>query len=184
MSKYKYIIGKIGDFTFKSDEPLAIGMECSKRIQNSRESGFSAKVINWAWDNLVSENTTGNTFNENSVFMKIVDDKQTALKNGGNIMSKYIDGEELDEFQMDVTFKDHQVFESVETLMGSLIGPDDNTDGQDMVSAMVAIVDSTKDIMKRYGVHICAPHYTVEDGNYLPCYNMEDRCPYCTKKTK
>ena len=80
MSKYKYIIGKIGDFAFKSDEAFAIGVECSKRIHNSRESGFSAKVIDWAWKNLVSENTAGNTFNENGVFMKIVDDKHIALK--------------------------------------------------------------------------------------------------------
>ena len=182
MSKYKYIIGKIGDFDFKSDEALAIGVECSKRIHNSRESGFSAKVINWALKNLVSENTTGNTFNENGVFMKIVDDKHTALKTERTVMSKYIDGEVLDNFQMDVTFSEHHTFEAVENLIACLIGPEDKTSGGDMMNAMVDIVSSTKEIMKKYGVRVCAPHYTIEDGKYLPCYNMDTRCEYCTKK--
>ena len=159
-------------------------MECGKRIPNSRKSGFSAKVIDWAWKNLVSQNTTGNTFNENGVFMKIVDDEQTTLNNGGNTMSKYISGKELDDFQMDVTFKGQYAIECVETLMNSLIGPDNNTSPGDTMNAMVDILNHTKDIMKQYGVHVCAPHYTVEDGNYLPCYNMDTRCPYCTKKNK
>lgn len=101
-------------------------------------------------------------------------------------MSKYIDGKELDDFQMDVTFKGDYTIECVSALMSSLISPDNTTSllGDDTMNAMVDILNHTKDIMKRYGVHVCAPHYTVEDGNYLPCYNMDSRCPYCTKKSK
>ena len=99
-------------------------------------------------------------------------------------MSKYIDGEELNVFQMDVTFKDHHVFESVETLIGSLIGPDDNSNGIQMMDTMVEIVNKTKDIMREHGVQVCAPHYTIEDDKYLPCYNMPTRCSYCNYKNK
>lgn len=76
----KYIDGQINDFKFTSDEPFAIGIECSKRIPNSRESGFSAKIIDWAWKNLVGKNTIGNTFDENGVFMVIVEDEQNQVE--------------------------------------------------------------------------------------------------------
>ena len=76
----KYIDGQINDFRFTSDEPFSIGIECSERIPNSRESGFSAKIIDWAWKNLVGKNTIGNTFDENGVFMVVVEDGQHQLE--------------------------------------------------------------------------------------------------------
>ena len=67
----KCIKGCIGDYRFVSSEPLAIGLACSERISDSDQSGFSAKVINWSWQNLVAENSLGNVFDENGVRLEI-----------------------------------------------------------------------------------------------------------------
>lgn len=96
-------------------------------------------------------------------------------------MDKYIDGEELYDFQIEVTGKDHDVWQAAEDIVHILQSSNDTSDNKKIMSSVSEIIKMSMNIMTRHGIKMCVPHYDVENGNYLPCYNMDTRCRHCTK---
>lgn len=74
MAKTLYIDGCIKDYQFVSTEPIAIGLMCLQQMPDECKDGFPAKVIDWAWKNLVNHNE-GAFFNERGLQMKVIIDE-------------------------------------------------------------------------------------------------------------
>ena len=70
MAKTLYIDGCVKDYQFVSTEPIAIGLAVLERIPEC-ETGFPAKVVDWAWKSLVNKNENA-VFDESGVQMRLL----------------------------------------------------------------------------------------------------------------